>query len=309
MESEEHAGKEVGASYDMAHALVIYLVALLLALPLFIVIYAHVPEIVVPIGEGVRVDHLLTFVAVLAAVLVLVRRFQLAVYVVLVIGLLALTLTGIFGNYGFRELYSDYASFLHSLRSSTIHVPMTSRQLKPFQNAEELRAVIDHERPEVRSAAVRMATTHFQDVPIGGDEHTLVQSLSIFKSINSQWRYVSDPKGKEYFAPASESIGLMAGDCDDHAVLMAACITAIGGEMRLVRTTGHLYPELRIGDPKQMERAAYLIRRVLFPNEVGEAPLYHHTDADGVLWLNMDYTRNYPGGELMDEAIVGIMVL
>jgi len=43
------------------------LVALLLAVPLFLILYPFVPELVLPIGKGFRVDHLLTFTVVLVA--------------------------------------------------------------------------------------------------------------------------------------------------------------------------------------------------------------------------------------------------
>ncbi|MFZ1685968.1 MAG: transglutaminase family protein [Flavobacteriales bacterium] len=301
------AGSERDAGYNMAHAIIIYLVALLLSIPLFIILYPFVPTITLPIGTGYRVDHLLTFALVLTAFIILVRRFQMMVYLVLIIGLGAITVTGLAGGYGFRDLYGDYAMFLHSLRASTVHVPLAAQQMDPFVDADRLRAAIDNEQPAVRSFAVAAATAHFSGNDIGDDEFTLVQCFSIFKTINSQWQYVSDAKGAEYFATASESVGLLAGDCDDHAILMAACIKAVGGEVRLVRTTGHIYPELKVGDEKQLERAAYLIRRVLFQREVGDAPLYYHTDPDGTRWINMDYTRNYPGGELMEEDIVGIL--
>ena len=88
---------------------------------------------------------------------------------------------------------------------------------------------------------------------------------------------------------------------------MAACIRAIGGEARLVRTTGHIYPEMRIGDAKAMERARYLIRRVLFPETAKHATLFYHVDANGDRWINMDYTRQYPGGEVMNELIKGLL--
>jgi transglutaminase-like putative cysteine protease len=125
--------------------------------------------------------------------------------------------------------------------------------------------------------------------------------------INSSWRYVSDVKGGEYFASASESAQLLAGDCDDHAILMAACIKAIGGEVRLVRTTGHIYPELKVGDGVAMDQATRLIRKVLFPASARHATLFYHTDVRGDRWINLDYTRSYPGGEVMDEAIRGIV--
>ena len=293
--------------YGLAHAVLVYLIALLLTLPLFIIVYPFVPEITLPVGQGLRLDHLLTFTFILVGFVVLVRRFQLAIYVVLIVLMTAITFTGLFGNYGFGDLYRDYAALLHGLRNTTVNVPMAARHLEPFQDGAELRSAIDHLDPHVRDYAVRAATAHFKDAPIGGDEFTMVQCFSIFKEINAHWRYVSDPQGGEYFARASESVGLLAGDCDDHAILMAACIKAIGGEARLVRTSGHIYPEFKVGGNKDLERAAYLIRKELFMREVGEAPLYYHTDADGGIWLNMDYTRSHPGGEVLDESIVGIL--
>ena len=298
-----------GRAHGLAHSVIIYLVALLLALPLFIILDPFVPELQLPIGGGMRVDQVLTFVLVLTAFIVLVRRFELAVYATLIVGMLALTVTTLLGTYTFGDMFHGYAEFLRSLRSTTEHVPLASQRVKPFHDADKLRALVVAADPEVRKAAVKMATKHFAEVPIGPNEHTLVQSFSIFKEINSRWTYVSDVKGGEYFAPPAESLELMAGDCDDHAVLMAACIKAIGGIVRLVRTEGHVYPEMKIGDDAAMERAAHLIRKVLFVREVGEAPLYHHTDADGQHWINLDYTRNYPGGELMNERIIGILVL
>lgn len=298
-------GAPLGAR--LAHTVVIYLVALLASLPLFIIIYPFVPEWVVPIGNGVKLDHVVTFILVLGAVLVLVDRFQIVVYAVLITGMLSITVTTLLGTWGFGDAYRGYADMLDTLRATTELVPMAADRNRPFRDADQLRRLVVGNDPAVRKEAVRMATANFGDVPVAADEFTLVQSFSIFKEVNRSWKYVSDVRGAEYFAPPAESIELMAGDCDDHAVLMAALIKSIGGEIRLVRTDGHVYPELRVGTDKHLERAAFLIRKVLFVREVGEAPLYHHTDADGVHWINMDYTRNYPGGELMHERIIGIM--
>lgn len=311
MEGQNETAKKpdpvVKAGDRMAHVVIVYLVAVLLALPLFIIIYPFVPELVLPIGEGVRVEHFLTFACVLIAFIVLVRRFQGVVYVALMVGLVGITLTSITGGYGFADLYRDYAQLLASLRDTSPTAPLAARKLAPFHDADKLKSVLRDTDGTVRREAVRMATANFTKVKVASDEFTMVQAFSIFKEINSKWRYVSDVKGGEYFATPAESLDLMAGDCDDHALLMAACITAIGGQVRLVRTEGHVYPEMLIGSEAQLERAGYLIRKELFTKEVGNAPLYHHTDADGRHWINLDYTRNYPGGELMNERIVGIL--
>jgi hypothetical protein len=304
---ERLRGTEEELGGRLAHTVVVYLVALLLTLPLFIILDPYVPELVLPIGEGLRVDQALTFLLILVAFMVLVRQFQLVVYGTLVVTLLALTITSLVGTYTLGDMYRGYADLLGNLRATSMQVPMAADRHKPFHDADRLRELIVTKNSGVRKEAVRMATANFADVAIAQDEFTLVQSLSVFREINRRWKYVSDEKGAEYFASPMESIELMAGDCDDHAVLMAALIKAIGGEVRLVRTEGHVYPELKIRDDAHLERAAYLIRKVLFPREVGDAPLYHHTDADGVHWINLDYTRNYPGGELMNERIIGIL--
>jgi len=290
----------------LAHGVVLYVVALLLALPLFLMIYPFVPVIVLPVSGGVRVDQLLAFAIVLAAMVILVRRFQLAVFGLLVVGVAAITVTGLSGGYGFRDLYRDYGVFLHSLKESTHALPV-ARGLRPFADADLLQARVDNESPQLRGFAVKAATAHFNALAQEQADPTLIQCFSVFKEVNSRWRYVNDVAGGEYFAKASESATLLAGDCDDHAVLMAACIKAIGGRARLVRTTGHIYPELYVGDAKGMERAAWLIRTRLFPDVAAHAPLYYHTDESGQRWINMDYTRAYPGGEVMEEEIVGTL--
>lgn len=309
MEEERDSGgrKLVETGDRMAHVVIVYLVAVLLTLPLYLIIYPFVPELVLPIGDGIRAEHFVTFACVLIAFIVLVRRFRTAVYLALMAGLVVVTFTSLAGRYSFADLYRDYAELLGSLRDTSPNAPLAARKLAPFNDADKLKTILNGTDATVRREAVRMATANFTDVKVGSDEFTMVQAFSIFKEINSKWRYVSDVKGGEYFAPPAESLDLMAGDCDDHALLMAACIRSIGGHVRLVRTEGHVYPELLIGTEAQLERAGYLIRKQLFTKEVGDAPLYHHTDADGRHWINLDYTRNYPGGELMNERIIGIL--
>ncbi len=291
-----------------AHGVVLYLVALLLAIPIFLVLYPFLPEVVLPIGRGWRVDHVLLFAVVLVAFIVLVRRFQVLVYALLVLALAGITVTSLMGRYGFRDLYRDYGMFLHTLRESTRPLPI-ARQLRPFADAELLRAKVDDADPVLRTFAVAAAVTYFNELAQREDDPTIIQCFSVFKVINERWRYVNDVRGGEYFAKASESATLLAGDCDDHAVLMGACIKAIGGQARLVRTNGHLYPELLVGDARAMERTAWLIRTRLFPELAAHATLYYHTDDQGRRWINLDYTRAYPGGEVFEEEIVGTMEL
>lgn len=292
---------------QIAHWLLIGAVSLLITLPLFVLVYSAIPRMDLPQAAGWRIDHILVFLVLLTVVVLFLRRFQMAVYGILILGLGTITITSLMRTYGFQDLRTDYLVMLHALRENTVRMSIGPSATTPFTGADEIATCIDVQDRQVRSFAVRAATTWFIDAPVEEDEFTLVQCFSIFKVINSSWTYVSDPLGGEYFAKASESVDLLAGDCDDHAILMAASIKAIGGEARLVRTTGHIYPEMKVGDAVAMERAAFLIRKVLFPDVARHAALFYHVDANGDRWINMDYTRHYPGGEVMNETIKGIM--
>lgn len=281
--------------------------SLMLAIPLMALIQHALPPRLASIAGDARIPSALMLMVLVGTLVYILHRLRRFLHLIALSALLLLLVLGLLDVYGPRDLRDDYAMLLHSLRENTLRAPLPNSELQPFHGADEIRPCIDYTDRDVRAFAVRAATTWFNDAPVEEDEFTLVQCFSIFKVINSSWIYVSDPIGAEYFAKASESIGLMAGDCDDHAILMAACIKAVGGEARLVRTTGHIYPEMRIGDAQAMERAAFLIRRVLFPDRAKHATLFYHVDANGDRWINMDYTRHHPGGEVMDEAIKGVL--
>lgn len=282
------------------------LVALVLALPCSMLLWSWLPAVQLPAIAGIGLGRLLVFIVVFLILLWLLRKRTLGAYGILTLVLAGITVAAFSGQYSFHNLFQDYGAAVTTLSQRTKALPAVNN-LKPFKGAEDLRAAMDYKDPEVRSFAVRAATTWFTREAEREQDRVLVQSFSIFKVINSAWIYVSDPADGEYFASAKESVPLLAGDCDDHAVLMAASIKAIGGKVRLVRTTGHIYPELCVGDAKRMHHVAHLIRNVLFTQEAGTAKLFYHIDAEGQCWINLDYTRRYPGGPVMDEKIIGIL--
>jgi len=155
-----------------------------------------------------------------------------------------------------------------------------------------------------------MATTkNFRNIKGYQQYRVTIQSFAVFKEIKDRWNYVNDPKGQEYIAAASESLEHFSGDCDDHAILMAACVRAVGGTPRLIHTGGHIYPEMLIGNKKDLEAINYLIKEVLFKQESKGKEIHYHIDERGQIWLNLDYTARYPGGPFMSEEILGALTL
>ena len=90
---------------------------------------------------------------------------------------------------------------------------------------------------------------------------------------------------------------------------MSACIKAIGGTPRIIHTQGHMYPEMLIGSKADLETAIYLIKEILFVKESNGKKIFYHIDERGQVWLNLDYTAQYPGGPFMSEEILGALTI
>ena len=182
-------------------------------------------------------------------------------------------------------------------------------KLLPFPNKSKVLNAIEFENPKVRNFSIMATTKHFKNIKGHSDYRVLIQCFAVFKEINNRWNYVSDPKGREYIARATESLVYLSGDCDDHSILMAACVKAIGGTPRLIHTGGHIYPEILIGNKNDLEAINYLVKKVLFVEESKGKKLHYHIDEHNQVWLNLDYTATYPGGFFMREEILGALTL
>lgn len=288
--------------------------ALILSLPPFFVLYHYTPAFELPIGNGLRIDHIVLFTAIFLLIFWLLKKFRLIFYGVIFLGLIAITFSGIFGGYNIFTLYRDYQAFVHSLQEGAVKIDFLERK-EEFNNAERIQAAIDYKNPEVRKYAVNAASTHFQEY-VDAADRTVIQSFSVFREVRKRWKYVHDPQFEEYYAKASETLELLdfdnsfKGDCDDYSILMAALVKSIGGKVRLVRTTvtqddgretGHIYPEVYVGDEKDLEMIAYLIREKLFEHEARNKSIYYYLGPNGDVWLNFDYNDYYPGGKYQSE--------
>lgn len=161
--------------------------------------------------------------------------------------------------------------------------------------------------PTVRTYALRLARQY------PGPRNPL-QVKRIWYHVKRNWRYVSDPRGGDYFAPANETIEAgLAGDCDDFAILLASLIEAIGGDARIVLAfgpgSGHAYCELWMG---MGVRDGPAIRGGPYYREYGEyydtlekkdVDMYWHKGpGQDNCWLNLDWGADYPGGAFFEAT-------
>jgi hypothetical protein len=285
---------------------VLTLISALITLPLFVLLYRYVPDIIIPAGKGVRIDHVLLFAIIFIVVRLLTGLTRYFFYGLTLLVLILLTAGQISGKYGFTHVFSMYRDLLGNMGRNPVSIPFMGHVYKTIPDADAIRAAIDYGNKDVRSFAVSASLKYFKSENTYPEKAVLIKCFSIFK-VMSSWEYVSDPRGEEYFASASESVSLMSGDCDDYSILMAAAIRAIGGEVRLVRTPGHLFPEVKAGNTHDLPVLIDLIKNRLFYRESIGVPIYYHTDEWDNIWLNFDYTNLYPGGSFMSNDVIGIM--
>lgn len=303
----ETAGQKLlDDSKRILSSFVLTIIAAVITVPLFIMLYRYMPDIILPIGKGLRIDHLLLMIVIFSLLRVIAYFVRIFLYGASIVVVIVLIVGQFVGGFGFTDMYRNYYDLVTWVGSNPVKIPFLVGIKTNIPNGERIRVAIDYDNSEVRDFAVKASTKYFRDAKYDYTYRHTVKYFSIFK-IMTIWNYTNDPKGEDYYATASQSIRLMAGDCDDYSILMAALIKAIGGEVRLIRTANHMYPEVKVCSYEQFPDIIDLIKNRLFFKESLGNRIYYHLDEWNNIWLNFDYTNIYPGGAFMEEEIVGIM--
>jgi len=284
---------------------IIFALNFLIAVPVFIIIHQNT----INPNWYFNLDRIFLFLLILVIIQLVLRVLRTVIIVCIALYLIALLFGSFSGRYGFSSVFEDYRYMIYSMSDSPNPQDIIISKLLPFPNKSKIINAIEFENKRIRDFSLWATTKNFREIKGYSKYRTIIQCFAVFKEINSRWNYVNDPKGKEYIADATESLTYLSGDCDDHSVLMAACIKSIGGTPRLIHTGGHIYPEIAIGDAADMETINYLIKKVLFVKESEGKKLHYHIDERGMIWLNLDYTATYPGGPFMSEEILGALTL
>lgn len=284
-------------------SIIIFLLNILIAIPVFIILHQNLVDPEWPF----HLDRILIFITLVTAIQLVLRLLKTVLIVCIALYILALIFGSVFGKYGFNAVYEDYRSMVYTMADNPNPQDIIISKLLPFPNKSLIIDAVDYGNPAVRNFAAMATTKYFKNVKGNGNKRRMVQCFAVFKEIRNRWNYLDDPKGREYIASAVESLQHFSGDCDDHAILMAACIRAIGGTPRIIHTGGHLYPEMLVGTKADLEMANYLIKEQLFVEESRGKEVHYHVDERGQVWLNLDYTANFPGGPFMSEEILGAL--
>lgn len=285
--------------------IIIFVLNLLITIPIFIIAHQNLAAL----DWLFHIDRIMLFLIILIIIQLGLRAMRRVTLISVILYIIVLLYGTLSGKYGFEKVFEDYRSMIYTMSDDPYPQDIIISKLLPFPNKSKILDAIEYENPKIRNFAIMATSKHFKNVKGYHDYFTLIQSFAVFKEINSRWYYVSDPKGHDYIAKATESLQYLSGDCDDHSIFMAACIKSIGGTTRLIHTKGHIYPEIYIGTKKDLEKINYAIKKILFPLESKNKPINYHIDERDNIWLNLDYTAKYPGGPFMNEEILGALTL
>ncbi|MCX2739071.1 transglutaminase [Pontibacter anaerobius] len=249
--------------------------------------------------------HFLLCLMAAAATSVIVTKYSRKLIVLMFIGILGMfAFNSTFKAQTFEGMYDDYNAMLVNMTSN----PHKVSYFKPvrgtyFQN-QRVKSAMQPTHPNVRAFAVENSTRYFHD-EYYRKFGKLTRYFSLFKHIRQSWRYVNDPLGMDYYSPPTESMQLLAGDCDDYSILMASAIMSIGGEARVVISPNHMYTEVKLGHVDDLEKVSYAVR-TLFPDEVAGGKIHFHETGED-LWMNFDYTAEHPGGPFLEPELYSVI--
>ncbi|MBK9192671.1 MAG: hypothetical protein IPM77_14895 [Crocinitomicaceae bacterium] len=159
--NEEH--KPSGDKHHAYSVIILGIVAAVLTMPLFILLYKYIPSVEINLFEkAIRLDHIILFLVIFFAAYYLLKKFRTIVYFSMISGLVVLTITNFAGIYTLENLYHDYSEFLYDLSSNSLSSEFLTQD-GAFAREEELRNAIDYDNPDLRNYAASIAVKHFDD--------------------------------------------------------------------------------------------------------------------------------------------------
>ena len=294
--------------YESSRKVLLVVTCILTIIPLAPLINRYIPPLI--IGNW-NLDLTVSIILAASLTWLILRLFRFLLLPAVGLLVLVLLYNQLTNGYGFDHMIRDYKTMVENnwgrkeqkeidlvLTPTFFDGPLT-------KTVKELQSKVNSKDSIVRNYAVKHSLDYFDQYHV--KYGSVVRFLSLFKHINSNFKYVSDSERDEYFATARETIlNGLGGDCDDHTILMVSALKSIGAHCRMVLTDGHLYPELYCGDENSFERMQEAII-YLFGNEAIDNMYYH--EQNGQFWINLDYTAKYPGGPYVSETAYAIINL
>jgi hypothetical protein len=209
-------------------------------------------------GDKLYMEHLLGLALISMALFFLFQFLRKYMYVGLSVLLLAYFLN--------QKEQPSFESFMENVvqdyKTASAKVIRADVSWRSIETLKKKKGSLKYFREVLRSDVSSIsrnfavsASTQYYNCPDLYDQYgDVVRYLSLFKFLNENFSYVHDPVNRNYYSTAKETIeNGLAGDCDEWAGLVYKSVRAIGGQARLIRTSGHIYPEVMVGSSAEFE--------------------------------------------------------
>ncbi|RAJ85305.1 transglutaminase superfamily protein [Chitinophaga dinghuensis] len=297
------------SKYSFSQQLIFNLLSLLTVSVLAPVINRFLPPIM---AGGLHVDLIVAALISLAIVFALRWVFRPLIIPAFLLVCVALFVNRSVDGYSLKNVIGDYKGMVQgnwgAKDSKQLDIlSMYPRRVESYRDktVRGLREKINYNDSIVRNFSVQHSLDYYD--PYFFKYGKIVRFLSLFRYINTHFKYVLDSRRDEYFATPQETIqNGLGGDCDDHSLLMTSCLQSIGARTRIVLIKGHAYPELYCGNKEEFEVIKQVI--ILFFPKPPIKEIYYH-ELKGEYWINLDYTANHPGGPYMNDKVYALIEL
>lgn len=295
--------------YRKSESILSYVLGGLIVIPLAPFICKYIPPIIV--GEW-NIDMFISILFAIAIVRFLLTMLKPLIIPVFIMVMGFFTYNQFTGKYAFGNMISDYRAIVENnwIAREEKQTDLISLDPSLFtkpnnKTSRRVLAKMQYNDSVVRNFAVKHSLENFDEYR--NKYGMLTRQLSLFKYINAHFNYVPDNLRDEYFATPKETIlNGLGGDCDDHSILMASSLMAIGAKCRLVVIEGHMYPELYVGNKDDFEVMQQAIIQLFRDVKVNKIYYHEHNDE---YWINLDYTARHPGGPYLNEDVKYIISL
>lgn len=172
----------------------------------------------------------------------------------------------------------------HTPIESTGKNSLTDLEILYYQN--QICPKIQYTDPAIRDAAVQIAKNT-------AGSWNVEQLVELYAWSKTNISYVSDPANKEYFASATETLNIRAGDCDDQAILIASLIQSIGGTAKVVVAPNCQHALAAVFVSKNQEDFDQILQSIATIYyekgiyDLSQQTFHHYKDGSG-LWLIVD---------------------
>lgn len=287
----------------LTQEILVQAMAIVTIIPLAPFICRFIPPVMVGSWNVDLIIAVLIAIIIVRFILWLVRPLLVAAFLLMMV---VLVYNQVNHNYSFGNVLNDYKTIAYQnwLIREKKQPDVLSVNPHLFENTTDkttriLRGKIDYRDSVVRNFSIQHSLEFFDEYQ--SKYNMLTRYLSLFHYINTHFKYVPDSQRDEYFASGRETIlNGLGGDCDDHSILMASCLTSIGARCRLVIVQGHMYPELYVGNKQQYETFAQAVIQLFQKDRINR--IYYH-EHNNEYWINLDYTASHPGGPYLNDQV------